>query len=68
MTWWLGDDVPVQVINMEVECSNSRPPGTTELTGEEEVGLWITVTATIVITTIVTAIIVVTIIVATVII
>ena len=68
MTLSFGDGVPVQVIKMEVECSNSRPPGTTELTGEEEVGLFLIVTATIMITTIVTAIIVVTIIVATIII
>ena len=26
-----------QVIKMEVECSNSRPPGPESLTGEEEV-------------------------------
>ena len=29
----------LQVIEMEVECSNSRPPGPDSLTGEEEVNI-----------------------------
>ena len=40
----------LQVIEMEVECSNSRPPGPDNLTGEEEVNIVIFVI--IIITTI----------------
>ena len=34
-----------QVIKMEVECSNSRPPGPDSLTGEEEVNFAIMIIA-----------------------
>ena len=41
----------LQVIKMEVECSNSRPPGPDSLTGEEEVNFFIRIIMIIAITT-----------------
>ena len=52
-----------QVIKMEVECSNSRPPGPDSLTGEEEVNfvIFAIMILTIAITIVIAVIIVITI-------